>query len=854
MHPVGRTCQGVYGTRIDRHSNFVERLFNFIVGQQDWRAWCKGGARQANVPVDPQHTYKDAGWRGWRHWLGTSSASDGSAGAQQAAAFLPFGDALAVARAQKLTGEADWKAWCSNDMRPANVPASPDQTYTHVGWRGWPHWLGTSSPTAAAGEAPAVGAATGTGATKRSAHRPGGKQASQYLPFAEALVVVRAKKLKNQPAWREWGRSGTRPANLPSEPGKFYAKDGWQGLAHFLGYASSRSTSSRDAAGQTTRRPAGGSSNQHKKQKDWGTRHPASQFLPFGEAAVLARTLALGSKLEWEAWSGSGSRPANVPSTPHATYKYSGWQGWGHWLGTGNTGNAARSGEPNKFTGKQHTAQFLPFGEAVVLARSLRLPGVHCWKEWEQLKSSGARPANLPSRPDIHYKHDGWQGFAHFLGADTQATPRVVCPSVPRPRIQFLPFEEALLVVRSLQLTSQKDWTVWSSSGMRPANIPGSPWTIYKHAGWQSIPHWLGYDYKPSRSTRPTGRTGHQFMPFQEALAVARAQRLSSQNEWRQWCSSGRRPATMPYEPSAVYKGEGWQGFGHWLGTGNRSTKPTNTTMSSRFLPFDKALAMARSLNLANQFEWDAWKRSGARQSDLPGRPDLIYKHDGWQGLAHWLGTSSERGATASTASKVPKTAGCGIKDERLGDRPFDAASRGARVPAGDPGDPTRKPGAVQFDQARLVRKATRSLTKRLGRAPTESEVAGKVRRLKRRLAAKAKEALRGTSTTSPTGPLPFAQCPTQPSVVLGPEEHSFDNFEVNVDVEGMPEDEAEHPRLAKRRADPDAAAGGEGGGQRGDADSPHDGDRPASYYTNFRVKRFAGLDSLGDKYRAAWL
>ena len=107
-----------------------------------------------------------------------------------------------------------------------------------------------------------------------------------------------------------------------------------------------------------------------------------------------------------------------------------------------------------------------------------------------------------------------------------------------------------------------------------------------------------------------------------------------------------------------------------------------------------EALAMARSLNLANQSEWDAWKRSGARQSDLPGRPDLIYKHDGWQGLAHWLGTSSERGATAS---KIPATAGCGIKDERLGDRPFDAAhvclpgTRGIRPASQEPSSSNRR-------------------------------------------------------------------------------------------------------------------------------------------------------------------
>ena len=48
-----------------------------------------------------------------------------------------------------------------------------------------------------------------------------------------------------------------------------------------------------------------------------------------------------------------------------------------------------------------------------------------------------------------------------------------------------------------------------------------------------------------------------------------------------------------PLTPHNVYKHDGWQGWGHWLGTGNVGVKKDH-----QFLPFKKALLYARSLKL----------------------------------------------------------------------------------------------------------------------------------------------------------------------------------------------------------------------------------------------------------------
>ena len=92
--------------------------------------------------------------------------------------------------------------------------------------------------------------------------------------------------------------------------------------------------------------------------------------------------------------------PPNVPSNRQRTYKGGGWQGWGQWLGTGNESSKAKK------------AQFLPFDECLRVARQLRLVS---HKEWCAWCRSGARPANVPARPDQAHVHDGWFGWEHWL-------------------------------------------------------------------------------------------------------------------------------------------------------------------------------------------------------------------------------------------------------------------------------------------------------------------------------------------------------------------------------------------------------------------------------------------------------
>ena len=88
----------------------------------------------------------------------------------------------------------------------------------------------------------------------------------------------------------------------------------------------------------------------------------------------------------------------------------------------------------------------------------------------------------------------------------------------------------------------------------------------------------------------------------QEGAAVRTLPQAESEKEWKAWCKSGARPANMPSTPDTTYKHDGWQGYGHWLGTGTVAHK------DQQFLPFKKALLYARSLKLKSAKGWEAWR------------------------------------------------------------------------------------------------------------------------------------------------------------------------------------------------------------------------------------------------------
>ena len=125
--------------------------------------------------------------------------------------------------------------------------------------------------------------------------------------------------------------------------------------------------------------------------------------------------------------------------------------------------------------------KFLPFAEAVSFAQGLQLKGVKEWVEW---RKSSARPATIPTNPHQIYKYEGWQGYKHWLGSTkgsttSKASSTPIVTSVEGHFQMFLSYEKAQSYARTLFLETDLEWAAWSSSSLRPANIPPNPELVY---------------------------------------------------------------------------------------------------------------------------------------------------------------------------------------------------------------------------------------------------------------------------------------------------------------------------------------------------------------------------------------
>ncbi|XRB12737.1 hypothetical protein RI054_05g25730 [Pseudoscourfieldia marina] len=393
----------------------------------------------------------------------------------------------------------------------------------------------------------------------------GQKTRREFRSFEEARAYVHTLGLKSAKEWQAWSASGVRPHDIPGHPEQTYKSSGWLSYPDFLGYQIG---------------------------------NVAGEFRTFEDARTYVHTLGLKSRKEWNAWSTSGARPHDIPSTPNRTYKSSGWTSYPDFLGY----------QIGKVTG-----EFRTFEDARTYVHTL---GLKSQKEWRAWNASGARPHDIPSHPDQKYASSGWTSLGDFLGYAVGEEARVI------QRTNFRSFEDARTYVHTLGLKSTKEWRAWRASGKRPHDIPSAPEQTYKSSGWLSYPDFLGYQI---------GKVAGEYRSFEEARAYVHTLGLKSQKEWDAWSASGARPHDIPSNPDTYYKSSGWLSYGDFLGyqIGN---------VAGEYCSFEDARAYVHTLGLKSQKEWDAWSASGARPYDIPGDPYTYYASSGWMSYGDFLG------------------------------------------------------------------------------------------------------------------------------------------------------------------------------------------------------------------------
>jgi 3-mercaptopyruvate sulfurtransferase SseA len=510
--------------------DFVHKLR--LKSKKEWQDYCKSGQKPEDIPVTPYNTYNQDGWKGMGDWLGTGTV------APQLRKYKSFEEARDFVHKLKLNSQKEWGKYCNSGQKPEIIPTAPNQVYKQDGWTTWGDWLGS-----------------GTVAS----------HLRKYKSFEDARDFVHKLKLNSLKEWKAYCKSGLKPDDIPTVPSQTYKQDGWKGMGDWLGTGSIASflreyrpfeearvfVHKLNLKGEkdwriyckTGQKPEDipSAPSQVYKQDEWkgwgdwfGSGSVANylrEYKSFEEARAFVHKLNLKSQKEWQAYCKSGLKPDDIPAAPVNTYNQVGWKGMGDWLGTGSIASFLR--------------EYRPFEEARDFVHKLNLKSR---EEWQEYYKSGQKPEDIPAAPNRTYEKVGWKGMGDWLGSGTVAS-----------RLkEYRPFEEARDFVHKLKLKSQKEWQAYCKSGLKPDDIPTKPDKTYKKNGWKGLGDWLGSGTVAARF--------REYKSFVDAKEFVHKLKLNSQNEWRDYCKSGQKPEDIPANPNQVYKQEGWNGFGDWLG------------------------------------------------------------------------------------------------------------------------------------------------------------------------------------------------------------------------------------------------------------------------------------------------
>lgn len=320
-----------------------------------------------------------------------------------------------------------------------------------------------------------------------------------WMPFEEARRIVRTLDLRGQAEWLEWCRSENRLPNIPLSPNVAYKRDGWVSMGDWLG--------------------TGRIANKNREFLGYHDAHKA--------ALQIAKKHVIKTIEDWRKAYIKGLIPDSIPSQPWTYYRTTGWQGIGDWLGTGRVSNRDKS--------------FLSYEAAAKQVRPLRLGSLN---QFIKHQRGPNKLSGVPSAPWTYYAEKGWVDANHWLGKTKHSR-------------RWEEFSLARAYVRSLNLTSQKEWLAFVKSDARPFNIPTNPGKVYKGAGWSGLDDWLG---------KEKSMGNRSFIDYTTARLIVSKLSLSSYQQWREYLKHNGVIEHIPKAPDKFYKGQGWISWPHFLG------------------------------------------------------------------------------------------------------------------------------------------------------------------------------------------------------------------------------------------------------------------------------------------------
>ena len=295
--------------------------------------------------------------------------------------------------------------------------------------------------------------------------------------------------------------------------------------------------------------------------------------------------------------------PIKLPLNPSTTYsleKYnSKWKSWGDFLGTGYI-------SPN-------LRVYRKFELSRKFARSLKVRSV---KEWIKLCRDGKVPNDIPQNPHRTYKKN-FKSYKNFLNI-----------YIPTTKRNWISFKKAKEIVVKNRITSQSKYKKFVKN--KPLNLltllPSNPNVIYKNQ-WKNWGDFLGTGAIAARDIK--------YWSFSRAKKYVQKFNLSSGQEFKKLCRSGKIPKDIPINVRSTYKDQGWVSMSDFLGSIHRH--------QVNYISLNKAKNIILNYRFTTVVEFKKYFRKNVNELNklnLPFSPDKIYKNKGWKNWVDFLGSS----------------------------------------------------------------------------------------------------------------------------------------------------------------------------------------------------------------------
>jgi superfamily II DNA or RNA helicase len=387
----------------------------------------------------------------------------------------------------------------------------------------------------------------------------------QWMPFEEAREFVRTLGLKRQEEYTEMWRNKLLPVNIPGNPRGVYKHNGFKSIPDFLGYDS--------------------------LIQDWKN---------WEDSIIIIHPLKFKSAAKFRNYI-KRNPIRGIHSSPESYFKKI-WNKKGGW--SAYLGKAITSQEKAKYR--------LPFEKAKEFVWDLKLKTGDEWKEYTK---SNEFPIFLPQSPQNTYNE--WTNIEDWIGP-------TYLKRNQRAILKYLPFKEAKLYVKKLNLRNFEEWNKIVSSKKLPKNIPSKPERIYSDE-WNGINDWIGTESASDRKKK--------YLSFNQAKNVIKSFNIKSNKEWRELKLNKLIPENIPPAPEKHYSHE-WISWGDFLGNLNKSSK------EKRYISINDLKELIKNLKLESKDKYALFVRSQNFKKDgydLPSAPNVVYKMQ-WKGWADFLG------------------------------------------------------------------------------------------------------------------------------------------------------------------------------------------------------------------------